>query len=236
MADDYILGVDLDGVCGDHTAAFRQVVALERRIDPAGLPPQTSWDFAEWDIDEPEFERLHRAAILDHRFFRSMPVVDGCADTLWRLSDAGVWIRLITHRLYTNWGHAVAVADTVSWLDDHGIPYRDLCFLGHKPQVEAHAYIDDAAHNVDALRQDPDALVIVFDQPHNRHVAGPRARSWAEVEDLVLADMAARGFTVQGQLDLPADAPWRVQARVRPRPSGEERTSRPSGEERARDR
>ena len=34
----------------------------------------------------------------------------------WRLSDAGVWIRIITHRLYVNWGHQEAVSDTVAWL------------------------------------------------------------------------------------------------------------------------
>lgn len=214
MADEYVLGIDLDGVCGDHAEAFRQVVATDRGIDPSELPPQTTWDFTEWGLDAAEFDRLHRLAILDHHFFRTMPVVDGCADALWRLSDAGVWIRLITHRLYTNWGHAVAVADTVAWLDDHGIPYRDLCFLGQKPQVEAHAYVDDAAHNVTALRADEDALVIVFDQPHNRSVPGPRAHTWAEVEQLVTADMTERGFAVQGQLDLPADGPLRVQGRL----------------------
>jgi 5'-nucleotidase len=214
MADEYVLGVDLDGVCGDHTEAFRRVVASDRGVDPASLPEQSSWDFTEWGLDADDFDRLHRLAILEYRFFRTMPVVDGCADALWRLSDAGVWIRLITHRLYTNWGHAVAVADTVAWLDDHGIPYRDLCFLGQKPQVEAHAYIDDAAHNVRALREDPDALVIVFDQPHNRAVVGPRAHSWAEAEVLVGADMARRGFTVQGQLDLPGDPTGRLHGRL----------------------
>jgi 5'-nucleotidase len=214
MADEYILGVDLDGVCGDHAEAFRQVVAADRGIDPASLPPQTTWDFTEWGLDADDFDRLHRAAILEHHFFRTMPVMEGCADALWRLSDAGVWIRLITHRLYNNWGHAVAVADTVAWLDDHGIPYRDLCFLGQKPQVEAHAYIDDAAHNIEALRVDDSALVIVFDQPHNRSVDGPRARSWDEAERLITEDMAARGFAVQGQLDLPVDGPLRVRGRV----------------------
>ena len=29
-----------------------------------------------------------------------------------------------------------------------GIPYRDLCFLGAKPQVEADCYVEDAPHNV----------------------------------------------------------------------------------------
>src|SRR3546814_1849883 len=72
-----------------------------------------------------------------------MPAIEGCAAALWRLSDAGVWIRLITHRLYVNWGHQEVVADTVAWLDEHGIPYRDLCFLGQKPEVQADVYVDD---------------------------------------------------------------------------------------------
>ena len=110
---DFILGVDLDGVCGDHAEAFRRVVAQERGVDVSSLPPQETWDFTEWEMDRAEFERLHRLAVVEHRMFRTMPVIPGAAETLWRLSDAGVWIRLITHRLYTNWGHAVAVADTV---------------------------------------------------------------------------------------------------------------------------
>ena len=85
--------------------------------------------------------------------FRTMPVIEGAAEALWRLSDAGVWIRIITHRLYVNWGHAAAVADTVDWLDSANIPYRDLCFLGAKPQVEADCYVEDAPHNVLALRE-----------------------------------------------------------------------------------
>ncbi len=103
--------------------------------------------------------------------FRTMPVVPGAADALWRLSDAGVWIRLITHRLYANWNHAVAVGDTVAWLDQHSIPYRDLCFLGDKPQVEADAYLDDAPHNVVSLRE-TGAPVLVFSQPYNAEARG----------------------------------------------------------------
>jgi 5'(3')-deoxyribonucleotidase len=195
----FVLGVDLDGVCGDHTGAFRAVVAAELGVPAEGLGPQTTWDFADWGIDPPTFLRLHRLGVLEHRMFRHMPVVDGCAEVLWRLSDAGVWIRLITHRLYANWGHAVAVADTVAWLDEAGIPYRDLCFLGNKPEVEADAYLDDAPHNVEELRSLGNH-VIVFDQPYNRHLDGARATSWAEVEDQVLALVAASGAAVQPAL------------------------------------
>ncbi len=198
----FVLGVDLDGVCGDHAEAFRRVVADERGIDPHELPEQTTWDFTEWGLDRSEFERLHRVAIIEHRMFRTMPPIAGAADALWRLSDAGAWIRLITHRLYANWGHAVAVADTVEWLDEHRIPYRDLCFLGDKPSVGADAYIDDAPHNVSALR-DAGAHVLVFSQPYNLDVDGPRADGWAEAEQWVLDRMAATTGAVQPPMPLP---------------------------------
>ena len=194
----FILGVDLDGVCGDHEEAFRQVVAAERGVEPSSLPAQTSWNYYEWGLDDDAFLDLHRRGVLDYRMFRDMPVLDGVSEALWRLSDAGVWIRLITHRLYANWGHAVAVADTVAWLDAAGIPYRDLCFLGQKPQVEADVYVDDAPHNIEALREAGNA-VIVYDQPYNRELEGPRARSWSEVEAIVLELLLHRGVPVQEQ-------------------------------------
>lgn len=209
----FVLGVDLDGVCADHAAAFREVVARERGIDPASLPPQATWDFADWGLTDEEFEALHRRAVLEQRIFRTMPAVAGCADALWRLSDAGVWIRVITHRLYANWGHAIAVGDTVAWLDAQGIPFRDLCFLGQKPEVEADAYIDDAPHNVQALRAAGNP-VIVFDQPYNADLDGPRARSWTEVERLVLDLVAVSGHPVQGQLAIGEPAARRLQGRL----------------------
>ncbi len=198
MTQSFVFGVDLDGVCADYTEGFRAVVAADRGVPPQSLPLERSWGFDEWGLDAAEFARLHRLAVTEKRIFRTLPAIPGCADALWRLSDAGIWIRIITHRLYTNWGHAEAVADTVAWLDDASIPYRDICFLGAKPEVEADAYIDDAPHNVSALR-DAGNDVIVFDAPYNRGLAGPRATNWHEVEDLVIA-MAASKTTVQPQL------------------------------------
>jgi 5'(3')-deoxyribonucleotidase len=218
MREDFVLGVDLDGVCGDYTSAFRAVVAADRGIEPSALREDRSWDFAQWGIAG-DFDRLHRLAVLEHRMFRTMPVVDGTAEVLWRLSDAGVWIRIITHRLCVNWGHAVAVADTVEWLDRHGIPYRDICFLGQKPEVEADCYVDDGPHNVDALRAAGND-VIVFDQPYNRELPGPRARGWLEVEELVTKLLIDRGVHAQGQfpgLDSPTA---RLRGRLGSRDSG----------------
>jgi 5'(3')-deoxyribonucleotidase len=184
LPDQFILGVDLDGVVADHTRRFRDILAEIRGVDPEVYPLERSWDFGEWGLGPDEYADYHRIAVLEHDMFRTMPVIDGAADALWRLSDAGVWIRIITHRLYVHWGHEKAVADTAAWLDANRIPYRDLCFLGAKPQAEAHAYIDDAPHNVDELRSYGNT-VIVFDQPYNRAIAGPRARTWADVEAIV---------------------------------------------------
>jgi 5'-nucleotidase len=206
-AGDFVLGVDLDEVCGDYTVAFRGV-------DPEELPLHRSWNFREWGLTNGDFVRLHQAAVLEHRIFRTMPVVEGAADALWRLSDAGVWIRIITHRLYNNWGHAVAVGDTVAWLDAVGIPYRDLCFLGAKPQVEADCYIDDAPHNVHALRESG-AYVIVFDRPYNQTLEGPRATTWAEVEQIVADRVTESGLAVQTTLPGLEDTPDRLQRRLR---------------------
>jgi 5'-nucleotidase len=213
MSGEFIVGVDLDGVCGDYTAAFRAVVSAERGIDPGLLAEQRSWDFAEWGVSADEFPPLHRRAVLEHRMFRTMPVMSGAAEALWRLSDAGAWIRLITHRLYVNWGHAVVLEDTAAWLDTAGIPYRDICFLGRKPEVEADVYLDDAPHNIAALRAAGNRA-IVFDQPYNRSVDGLRARDWDEVATMVLAMMADTGRPVQQALLEPDDGAERLRRRV----------------------
>ena len=197
MSSGFVLGVDLDGVCADYNLGFREIVAADRGVEPESLTMPTQWGFESWGLDEGEYLRLHKLAVTEKRLLRHLPAVEGCADALWRLSDLGAWIRIITHRLYTNWGHAAAVSDTVAWLDEHRIPYRDICFLGAKPQVEADAYIDDAPHNIEALRRAGNT-VIIFDQPYNRELDGLRARNWKDVEELV-ADLAARKGAVQPQ-------------------------------------
>jgi 5'(3')-deoxyribonucleotidase len=196
----FILGVDLDGVVADHTGRFREIVAEIRGVDPEAMSLERSWDFSEWGFDPDDYARYHRIAAMEHDMFRTMPVIDDAADVLWRLSDAGIWIRIITHRLYVHWGHAKVIADTAAWLDIHRIPYRDLCFLGAKPQVEADAYIDDAPHNIVQLRAAGNT-VIAFDQPYNRHLAdGLRATNWAEVEALVTDLAAAHSGALEIQL------------------------------------
>lgn len=198
MTETFIFGVDLDGVCADYTSAFREIVAEVKGVPLESLPLERSWDFSEWGISGDEFMELHHFAVTERRMMATLPTFEDCSDVLWRLSDAGVWIRIITHRLYVNWSHAAAVADTVSWLDTAKIPYRDICFLGAKPQVEADIYIDDAPHNVEGLRSAGNE-VVVFDQPYNQDLNGPRAKTWLEVEDIVMSAATQKG-AVQPQI------------------------------------
>ena len=197
----FVLGVDLDGVCGDYETALRHVVAAECGVAPDSFGPQTEWEFSngDWPIRDLEhYVALHKTGVLDYRMFASMPVIDGASDALWRLSDAGVWIRVITHRLFVSWGHAIVVGDTVDWLQQTRpdgrplIPYRDICFVGQKADVGSDLYVDDAPHNIAALRK-ARADVITYDTLYNRDVPGLRAHSWDEVADIVLQRVADRG-------------------------------------------
>jgi 5'(3')-deoxyribonucleotidase len=115
-----------------------------------------------------------------------MQVIDGAAPALRRLSDAEIHIRIITHRLFIPHLHREAVQQTVDWLDNYGIPYRDLCFTGEKVAVGADLYIEDTPHNVEALRVV--APTIVFTNSTNRDLDGPRADDWFEAERLVLEE------------------------------------------------
>jgi len=194
-----VLGVDLDGVCADYEAAFRASVARQFDLDPAELTPQTVHDsYSQWGLDSQAFERAHRLAVVEDRMFRHMAPMPGVSEALWRLSDRGVWIRIITHRLCVNWAHETTAADTAGWLDTHNLPYRDLCFIGDKPDVGADVYVDDAPGNVLALRA-TGRPAIVFDQPYNRQLPGPRAHTWEDVVAVVEAEFTAR----ERQLPLP---------------------------------
>lgn len=192
----FVFCVDLDGVVADYDAAFRAFVAREMNREPSTLETQTTWDFTGvWGIrDRDHYVELHNKAVTEG-MFATMPLVAGASDALWRLNDRhDVHIRIVTHRLIIKGGHNTAIADTVSWLQrtrEDGrplVPYRDICFIADKAEVGGDLYIDDAPHNVEALRgQGYD--VIVMDQPYNRHLDGPRAAGWDQVEAMVCAKL-----------------------------------------------
>jgi 5'(3')-deoxyribonucleotidase len=75
----------------------------------------------------------------------------------------------------------------VEWLDQHGIPYWDLCFMREKTLVDADIYVEDSPEHVGKLME-AKREVICFTNSTNRCLtpAPPlRADSWTEVERMV---------------------------------------------------
>ena len=185
--DPFVLGVDLDGTCADFYGGLRPIAAEWLGVPPESLPAEVSWDFPEWGIDRAPggYQALHRFAVTQRDLFRNLVPLPGAPMALRRLSDAGVRIRVITHRLFIKYFHQTAVRQTVEWLDSHDIPYWDLCFMRDKGEVGADLYVEDAPGNVERLRRDGHR-VIVFTNSTNRKVDGPRADTWDEVYGMVM--------------------------------------------------
>lgn len=180
----FVLGVDLDGVCADFYAGLRIVAAEWLDVSLDQLPTEVSYGLPEWKIDPKQYEDLHRFAVLHRDLFLKLEPVQGAPATLRRLSNLGIRIRLITHRLFVKYIHEVSIRQTVEWLDHHDVRYWDLCFMADKGAVGADLYIEDTPANVLELR----ALghpTIVFTNSTNRHIDSPRADNWTEVERLV---------------------------------------------------
>ena len=84
---------------------------------------------------------------------------------------------------------------TIRWLDNHGVPYRDLCFRGEKDQVGADVYIDDSPDNIAALRAAGHYAVCFANSANsaNKGIEAPRVRKWDEVYTLIKQRWPAPG-------------------------------------------
>jgi 5'(3')-deoxyribonucleotidase len=195
----FILGVDLDGVVGDFYGAMRKIAAEWLNKPVESLAKEVSFGLEEWNIAEyGGYDRLHRFAVTQRNLFRDMEPIKDAPAILRKLSNRGIRIRIITHRLFLKYSHRTSITQTVEWLDSYDIPYWDLCFMNDKGAVGAHVYIDDAPSNITSLRAQG-CRTIVFTNSTNREMPGPRADSWGEVENLV---MDAMDEWTTGTLDL----------------------------------
>jgi 5'(3')-deoxyribonucleotidase len=182
----FVLGVDLDGVVADFYAGMRPIAAEWLGVPVASLTPTPSYALTEWNLDTAgTYEDLHRFAVTQRNLFGELAPMAGAPAALRRLSQQQIRIRIITHRLYIKYFHEQAVQQTVAWLEHHGIPYWDLCFMKDKAAVGADLYVEDSPANVRALRADGHPT-IVFTNSTNQDLPGPRAGSWEDVERLVL--------------------------------------------------
>ncbi|MEX0643091.1 MAG: hypothetical protein WD468_10345 [Pirellulales bacterium] len=188
----FVFGVDLDGVVADFYAGLRPIAAEWLGVDLATLPERVSWGLVEWGIEQAPggYDALHKFAVMQRELFLTLPPMAKAPQALRRISKAGVRIRIITHRLFIKYFHQIAVSQTIQWLDQHDIPYWDLCFMQQKAAVGADLYIEDSPANVERLRAEGQKT-IVFTNSTNEHLRGPRANTWDEVLEYVLAEQRA---------------------------------------------
>lgn len=184
--DEFVFGVDLDGVVADFIHGLKPVAAEWLGVSVESLTEDVSYGFKEWNIgDEEAYNDLHRFALKERALFANLPMIDGAAPALRRLSALGIRIRIITHRLYIPWFHRQAVIQTTEWLEKNGIPYWDLCFMAAKSSVDADVYVEDSPKNIASLRA-AGKHVIVFQNSTNRNIDAPCASTWQQVESWVL--------------------------------------------------
>jgi len=182
----FILGVDLDGVVGDFYGAVRKIAAEWLNKPLEDLTTEVTFGLDEWGISEfGGYDRLHRFAVTQRNIFRDMEPIEHAPAILRKLSNQGIRIRIITHRLFLKYSHRTTITQTVDWLDNYDIPYWDICFMNDKGAVGAHVYVDDAPENIISLRNQG-CKTIVFSNSTNRDLPGPRANDWFEVERLVM--------------------------------------------------
>ena len=190
-----VLGIDLDGVCADFYSRMREIAAEWLEVDIGTLTQCPSYGLKEWGVRDGEhYQQLHRFAVTQRQLFESCKLMPGAGTTLRRLSDEGYRIRIITHRLFINFFHEPAVQQTIRWLDGHGLPYRDLCFMSEKDQVGADIYVDDAPGNIDDLRA-AGHFAICFANSTNEHIAAPRAGDWDSVYRLIKQEQPLPGVS-----------------------------------------
>ncbi len=186
MNKEFVLGVDLDGVCADYYEGIRPIVAEWLDVPIDSLTTAVSYGLKEWGISEAPggYEDFHRFAVTQRGLFQHLKPFHRCPIVMRKISKLGVRIRIITHRLYIKHFHMMAAFQTIQWLDKYGIPYWDLCFMKEKGQVDADLYIEDSPDNVVALREQNRA-VVVFTNSTNHDCGSPKATNWDEIYKIV---------------------------------------------------
>lgn len=182
----FVLGVDLDGVVADFVSGLRPIAAEWLGVAESSLAGDISYGFPEWGLERAGgYDALHRFAVKERELFARLPPIPGAPAALRRLSAlTGIRIRIITHRLYIHWFHKEAVRQTTDWLEHHGIPYWDLCFMRDKAAVGANLYLEDSPDNIRSLRAAGYDTIVVANST-NRDLPAPRAESWEEIETMV---------------------------------------------------
>jgi 5'(3')-deoxyribonucleotidase len=184
LKEKMIIGLDIDNTIAEYTSGLLEDIARQLNVDDMEAfhreyAPPVDYSMSNWPGFPDAFYGFHVKAV-DRGLYARLKMIEGASDFLWKISDDGDHIRVITSRFVGHQRNSKVVRDTGIWLDDSNIPYRDIMFTSSKTDVYADVYVDDSPDNIINLR----ALgreVIIFDAPYNQGLPGRRAYTWAEV-------------------------------------------------------
>ena len=177
------LGIDMDGVVADFNQGW-----VDRYNRDFGASVSTE-EVVEWNApvslthfrDMDEFWEWARTCGEGRSIFRPLHPYPGALETLTELAAAGHEIIILTTKPH------FAIDDTYEWLDEHGVPAREIHILEDKSTIECDVYVDDADHNLETLlAARPDAVVCRYVRPWNRtHPGVIDVEDWTQFSRLV---------------------------------------------------
>ncbi|EQD52002.1 5'(3')-deoxyribonucleotidase [mine drainage metagenome] len=170
-----LLLVDQDNVLVDFTRVIYTEMCARGHRELAPPPAKQSV----YPLEEhypPELLGELKSIYTAEGFFRSLPPIEGAVQAVKEMVIEGIDVRICTHPIqaYRN-----CVGEKYEWVERHlGAAYTTRMILTRdKTIIAGDALIDD---NPDISGScTPSWQHIVFDQPYNRTVAGPRLKSWA---------------------------------------------------------
>lgn len=186
----YVVNIDIDNCLADYTGALKQfMMNVNPNLREDNFPEPVSYSFVNsgWPFESmDEFIDTHNQAVREG-IFRAIRPIKGGAEAINKLRSEGVYVRIVTHRIFCNKDKMISVIDTVAWLNSHGIEFDAICFEGSKADISSDGFIDDSPGNVESIRERRSSYCFVFDQPYNRNLEGPRVYNWDDAVRKILA-------------------------------------------------
>ncbi len=180
---EFIIGVNLDGVCADSYGRMREIAVEWFGLDAPELNSEVTYGLPEWGINIPEeYKALHSFAINKRKLFSTCNILPKAGYYLRLLSGKGA--KIIPYRFYSDSLGQMVVLQTFDWLYKYRIPYYDLCFVSGNVKVGANIYIDNDTKNVKKLRREG-LYTIFFANGISEDIKQPRAETWEEVYHLI---------------------------------------------------
>ena len=173
------IGFDLDAVLFDYHKAFKLMAEDLGWHHRDKITPPTQWEvWKDWGITKDEWWAFaHLAA--RHGLYLALPPAEDALWALKSLKSRGHSVHIITDRR-----GKFAREDTITWLDEHKLPYDSITFAKDKTIAAVDFFLDDKTENVETMLR-AGAQAVLMSHPWNETAPLPRVDSLTEYVELI---------------------------------------------------